>query len=254
MNYPFKVASIRTVSLNNILDFFKDSIVEINAKAKIDLKKPFRYEDEDLGAIFYSNNYSSLSLNYDIRKHKPLDWDNREKLKNKMKEFGIEDAAVQKLTIRIKDNKLGKIYREILADVDEFIDKPEMPLIKRIPGNDYFYFTFFSDSCEDDPELKETIYKSKDFKFFILNLKKSINEWQRKNLPERRIKFSSLPLRLNLINIEDWNWKANFLPDSYLSSSLIIDYLKANYLKEYGCSKTYGQTSDNKIILSKFEV
>jgi len=270
MIYPFKVASIMTVSLKHIFELFGSNIMEMEANASIKKNKPIKFDailKDTLGADFFSKDNNFLFLRYNNKSHDNLTSSNVIKILRVMKELELEDASVQKLVVRIKDRKLGKLCREVLSEVTEFIEKPEMPLIKRIPKDEkFFHISFFADPIEkkivenyeeylngeiEKPEVE--IFKPKSLKYFALNLKILINEWQTLNmLPKPIAKYTHSTLQKNLIDIEKWNWKPDSLPQAYFPSTPIIDYIKNNYLGEYKCEKTYIEGKDNIVVLNKF--
>jgi len=251
--YQFKVASITTVSLKHLLNQFGNKIIEVDARADL-IFKSTRQNLDTLGIEASSNTHNAFIMKYNIKKHDKLTPTNIKKVLDVLERLKIEDAAVQRLAIEIKDKKLGKICREALSNVDDFIKNPKMPLIKRIPQDeDTFQISFFSDPCERDEELRKLVHKPLKLKFFILNMKELINQWQIKNLPAKYNQHLYLPARLKIIDIANWNWKANYLPESYLSSAPIVDYIKTNHLPEkFRCEKNFGMTKDNKIVLTKF--
>ena len=250
--YPFKVASITTVSLRLLLDLFKTNIVEIDAQSKfIQKSKPENIRSLGIRSLEEENN--SFYMRYNSRTCDNLTPSNIQKILNVLDKLRIEDVAVQRFIIKIKDKKLGELCREALSEVVDF-NLQSIPLVRRIPlDEDLFYATFYNDPCEKDEELKKLVHKPNNLKYFVLNLKELINEWQIRNLPAKYNKHLQLPPRLKIIDIRNWNWKANYLPESYLSSAPIVDYIKDKYLPErFRCEKNFKTTNDNKIILTNF--
>jgi len=107
------VVALTTVSLKDILGLSKGcSILRLKAKASITMQSKAEAITR-IGAEFQKKNKSYFTLDFDSNKHY---LDSEKKLLDKMKEYGIEDACVEKFFVKFKDRELGKRAKELGFD------------------------------------------------------------------------------------------------------------------------------------------
>lgn len=230
-----RVAAMTTTSLNEIFKLFpmqgkhfNSCITSIKAHASSSEKTKPLIDDKQYGIVGYIDKSSdSFNLDYSIifndngEPENPLDTKGINHILNAMRKLGFEDAAVEYFTVIIRDKEIGN-----LAGIDE----------------ELFHLYMVSEAVDGDIDrakvkehrVNEELFKYHGFKHRIMHCKKLI---------DRRQELTIRPSEQKPLI----SWRGNTITS--LRSPIKIAQRVKEHFGEYGLIKTYGQGSEDTLVL-----
>ena len=231
------IPAMATTSLKEVLDTFRAPgenpahlITELRARASdVNPRKP-DVNDSVLGFEGWKAWTQALfSLNYVLEFDdngvplNPLDSTNVDKIRDALKDLGLEDAAVSRVRVLLRDPEIGN---------------------KAGNGEDLWHMTMISDSVDSERErdkIKEhdrniALIEQEGFKYRVLNCRELIDRKQELTLPRTQLDYVI-------------KWSGKTFAGMKSEKPSIVRRIKDEHMGEFGLRKVYGPGQEDSIVL-----